>query len=193
MEEIATATDASARTLLGFELPRCPASGQPGPALGEVAHRLGLVKLDWSFLAPHLIFDARQYRRVRLWRDEHWEAVLLCWLPGQRTTVHDHAGSTGVSKVLMGGLHEVRYAWEPGHAPVAIGSQGLLTGEVTTEQVSTIHDVSNETHYPAASFHLYSPPLTVLGAYDRVGGTRYVVDVTDSPAVQVGGDPRLGA
>ena len=59
--------------LLGTELPACPPDGQPSDVLLQVGRDLKrcLEREAWQVLAPHLVFDPRQYRRVRLWRDEH--------------------------------------------------------------------------------------------------------------------------
>jgi predicted metal-dependent enzyme (double-stranded beta helix superfamily) len=159
-----------------------------------VARRIRIGRDGWRLLAPHLAFDSRQYRRVRLWRDEHWEALVLCWLPGQHTQIHDHGGSTGVAYTLSGTLHESRYRWPgPGASLESHSCGDQAAGAHGLELADTIHEVSNETPFPAASLHLYSPPLTALGAYHLTGGQRREVDVTDRPEVVVGGDPTLPA
>lgn len=182
----------TAESLLGFSLPPCPPDGQPADVLRDVAVRMTLGREAWDQIAPYLVFDPRQYRRVRLWRDADWEALLLCWLPGHHTAIHDHGGSQGVAYNIMGTLHEVRYDWDgPGSDLRHVACTDVTVGGYGLELSRTIHEVANETAFPAASLHLYSPPLTTLGAYDLVGGNRREVDVTDSPEVQVGGDPRL--
>jgi hypothetical protein len=146
----------------------------------------------WEILAPHLGFDARQYRRVRLYRGPEWEALLLCWLPGQATSVHDHGGSVGVSVVLTGTIAEVRYVRRADSVPLAVAGRGECgPGAAAVELPDTIHEMRNESPHPAVSLHMYSPPLTVLGAHDPALGTRWEVPVADSPDVQVGGNPKL--
>lgn len=145
----------------------------------------------WGLLAPHLGFDARQYRRVRIYRNAEWEALLLCWLPDQATNVHDHGGSVGVSVVLSGSLVEVRYE-RRGEGPLSLAGHASCPAEsAAVEQVDTIHQLRNDSRLPAISLHMYSPPLTLLGAHDPALGTRWEVPVADSPDVQVGGNPNL--
>lgn len=159
--------------------------------LAEFARSFRLAPAAWEALAPHLGFDPRQYRRVRLYRNGEWEALLLCWLPGQATAVHDHGGSVGVSVVLSGTLVEVRYE-KRGEGPLAIAGRAECPPEsAAVEQVATIHEIRNESRQPAVSLHMYSPPLTRLGAHDPALGTRWEVPVADSPDVQVGGNPKL--
>ena len=107
----ATGGTLSAESLLGFALPPRPPEGHTPAELHAIAQRLQLGRRAWQVLAPYLIFDPRSYRRVRLWRDDDWEALVLCWLPGQHTAIHDHGASTGLAYVLMGTLHEARYEW----------------------------------------------------------------------------------
>lgn len=194
IESLVRGADLSDKELLGFALPELPVGGHSTEALHGIGARMAgaLGRSAWACLAPQLVFDPRQYRRVRLWRNASWEALLLCWLPGHHTTIHDHGGSTGVSLVLMGALHEARYSWEGEGCPLRpAGCGDLSAGEVTYELDDTIHEISNESAAPSASLHLYSPPLEVLGAYDMFEGRRREVPVADRPAVQVGGDPDL--
>jgi predicted metal-dependent enzyme (double-stranded beta helix superfamily) len=176
----------------GLVLPQRPPEGHRMEDLHELARRACFGPEAWAVLAPHLAFDARQYRRVRLFRNEHWEGLLLCWLPGQQTCVHDHGGSVGLSFVLAGTLTEER--WDlagEGRPLTCLGTGVQARGEAAVEQVETIHRVSNHSCEPAISLHVYSRPLSVLGAHDLDLGTRWEVSVADSPDVQIGGDPTL--
>ena len=177
---------------LGLSLPVRPARGHSSDDLARLACGMTLSPDAWSQLAPFLAFDARQYRRVRLFRDHDWEALLLCWLPGQQTSVHDHGGSVGISLVLSGVLRETRWTCAGAGQPLASCGTGECRPPLAmVEQVDTIHRVQNDSAEPAVSLHLYSPPLRVLGAHDLALGTRWEVPVADSPDVQVGGDPGL--
>ena len=177
---------------IGLALPPLPKGGHDPAQLVALARRLAIGCEAWSQLAPYIAFDARSYRRVRLFRDADWEGLLLCWLPGQATAVHDHGGSTGLSFVLSGTLTEERWRREGEGRPLAtLGSGTQGRGDAAVELLDTIHRVSNKSDEPAVSLHVYSPPLRVLGAHDVDAGTRWEVPVADSPEVQVGGDPNL--
>jgi cysteine dioxygenase len=189
---IASPAWSSPQALLGSALPARPAAGHETADLVDLARRLELQPEAWSALAPYLQFDARQYRRVRLFRNDQWEGLLLCWLPGQGTSLHDHGGSVGVSLVLAGDIRENRYASEAAGGPLVVrGTEVATAGSASVELADTIHEMSNCGTGPAITLHLYSPPLTVLGAHDPATGARWEVPVADSPNVQVGGDPKL--
>lgn len=191
----ATGFDAAALpAVLGSALPPSPPGGHDARDLVDLARRLKLQPEGWAAIAPYISFDRRQYRRVRLFREEHWEALLLCWLPGQGTSVHDHGGSVGVSLVLAGEIRERRWVRAGAPGPLELrGTETASEGSSTVELVETIHEMQNVGSTPAITLHLYSPPLTILGAHDPATGERWEVPVAESPDIQIGGDPRLEA
>lgn len=172
----------------------------PGPRSGAIAARdagrllSGLAKAvpDWALLGPHVRFDPRGYVRNRLFRDADWELLLLCWLPGQKTVVHDHGGAWGAVRILVGGLLERRYSWRGTGKPLAFDSERACDGAVVLpEPVETVHQNENVSALPAISLHLYSPPLSVLNSYDVATGERRAVKLLRGPSTAVGGNPRL--
>ena len=59
----------------------------------------------WRHLETHTVAD-RHY--VRLGRDPHLEAWLICWMPSQDTGLHDHDLSSGAVRVVRGRIAEER-------------------------------------------------------------------------------------
>ena len=170
----------------------CPATlgwplseGHPGgPTKDEqrgLLAALGTTTLDWSTLGPHLAFDPSGYVRRRLFLNNSWEILLLCWLPGQHTAVHDHGASWGSTLVLLGDLIETTYRWHGRGLPVEkTGDNHLGEHQITVETQDTIHVVSNRSATPAVSLHLYSPPLKYLHAYDLESGEQNYVEPSES-------------
>lgn len=133
-------------------------------------------EVNWTLLGPHIEFDVRAYLRKRIYQDADWEMLLLCWLPGQKTLIHDHGGSKGVSVVMSGELTEVRYNWK-GHGSKLSkkGTRSLKKSDFAVEYNDTIHMVENRGGVPAISLHLYSPPLLIFNAFEGETGYRYPV------------------
>ena len=157
----------------------------------SLAKGVDLAALD---LKAYRRFQEECYARNTVLLNEHVELVVICWLPGQHTVIHDHGVSRGVSVVVTGTLHEARYTID--HAKNGLMGTGccdLEPGEFAVELSDTIHELGNESPYPAASLHLYSPPLVTLGAYDLHGGGRRDIAVADRPDIVVGGDPSIDA
>jgi predicted metal-dependent enzyme (double-stranded beta helix superfamily) len=122
-------------------------------------------------------YDSVSYKRNVLYRDEELEILLICWMPGQKTPVHDHPDQGCLVRVLAGELHEtlynlgVRYAsaddkqsyFDHGypegtlraakHRSIGQGAVSYLCGD------RGVHRLWNKSEAPAMSMHVYSPPL----------------------------------
>lgn len=62
---------------------------------------------DWRKYAK---FDKYKYTRNLVHEGNgKFNLMLLCWAPGNQSTIHDHANAHCFVKVLAGGLREVRF------------------------------------------------------------------------------------
>ncbi|GAA1675700.1 cysteine dioxygenase family protein [Fodinicola feengrottensis] len=128
----------------------------------------------WQSLL-HYSTDERWYAQLE--SNPYYDAWLLSWTPGQTTELHDHGGSSGAFTVLTGSLREVvlaaglpRHVDRPAGSTVTFGSK-------------YIHDVGHAGHGPAASLHVYSPPLSTMNYYaiDRGEVLRTRTEATETP------------
>lgn len=158
----------------------------PTPALTEDA-LYGLVArlaIDSALLAPHIHFKATGYSRNVLYRDERFEAICLCWEPGQTSSVHNHGGSYGVIYVYEGALQvdtfrRVDDGSQPGEADLAaMVTLHAPAGALMLDRVGSIHKLSNphhETRRRTVSLHFYAGPLDTMEVFDPA--TRHVRSV----------------
>src|SRR5437879_13472911 len=58
------------------------------------------VRVDTASLAPYLLFDPMHYTRNLVYECPRFELLALCWEPGQKSAIHNHAG---------------QQCWLPGH------------------------------------------------------------------------------
>lgn len=58
----------------------------------------------------HIKFTSDHYNRVRLYENEFFEILLICWDIGQCSPIHNHAENGCVLKMVEGELLEERYA-----------------------------------------------------------------------------------
>ncbi|MCG3041905.1 cysteine dioxygenase family protein [Streptomyces sp. S1A] len=119
--------------------------------------------------------DPERYRQHLLHAeaDGSFSVVALVWLPGQRTSVHDHV-SWCVTGVHQGEEHERRYRLLPADSP---GGRARLTatGDVVNPQGSVcgfappgdIHRVWNGGSDKAVSIHVYGADVSRLGSSVR--------------------------
>ncbi|MFC9464858.1 cysteine dioxygenase family protein [Streptomyces coelicoflavus] len=116
--------------------------------------------------------DADRYRQHVLHAEEDggFSIVSLVWLPGQRTSIHDHV-SWCVTGVHRGREHERRYELIPGD-PVGrlvptrdvVNEQGQVCGFAPP---GDIHRVWNGGTGKAISLHVYGADITRLGTSIR--------------------------
>ncbi len=167
---------------LGWPLPESSATGPSKEEQRALLAALGTTKVDWGVFGQHLAFDASApYVRRRLFLNNEWEILLLNWLPGQKTAIHDHGESWGATLVLMGELMERQYRWHGAGLPMEVREENALgTRQVTVETQDTIHTVANQGAVPAVSLHLYSPPLRYLHAYELESGEKHHIEPSES-------------
>ena len=98
---------------------------------------------------------------TRLLADEHHEAWLLTWLPGQGTRWHDHGGSAGAFAVLQGSLVERTAVHGDVRGP------GTSTGAARPTRSGATTSTASSTRGPdpAVSLHVYAPRLEVQHDY----------------------------
>jgi predicted metal-dependent enzyme (double-stranded beta helix superfamily) len=95
--------------------------------------------------------------------------LVLTWLPGQSTGLHDHGGSAGAFAVLEGTLDESVVVPDRQHDRpwLTTRARGYAAGALRSFGPRHLHDVEAR-HAPAISLHVYAPALTVM--------TRYILD-----------------
>jgi predicted metal-dependent enzyme (double-stranded beta helix superfamily) len=131
---------------------------EPGE-LRAVAEDLAARPDLWQGLVRH---DENERVYVRLHRDHHLDAWLICWVAAQETGLHDHDVSSGAVRVMDGRLTEFRLVLgEPDLDEVA-----YAPGEGFCFDASRIHDVRHAGTAPAVSLHVYSPPIWRMGYYE---------------------------
>jgi cysteine dioxygenase len=140
------------------------------PTLAEVSEWLCAVVVTEDELRPHVSFKEGTYARHRVRLSDHAELLVLCWRPGQRTPIHDHAGSFGAVRVLRGVMWETIFELEGDRGLAYARSREWLPGELTGADVPDIHQLGNPdiSGQDLVTLHLYAPPLTSLNVY-KVG------------------------
>jgi cysteine dioxygenase len=155
---------------LGRLVERLKRMGAP-PAFEELSALLGGVEVTAEELRPYVSFKEGTYARHRVHLGEHAEVLVLCWRPGQRTPIHDHAGSYGAVRVLRGVMWETIFELGGEGGGLAYSSSREWTpGHVTGADVPDIHQLGNPdvSGQDLVTLHLYAPPLTSLNVY-KVG------------------------
>jgi cysteine dioxygenase len=134
------------------------------------------LEIDSCLLAPHIQFAEDRYARNVLFRDEKFEAVCLCWEPGQGTAVHNHGGSYGVVFVFEGELTVDCYVrLDDGSVPDQADLHCSVTalcpkGSLLLDRRHSIHRLVNRGDRRAVSLHFYAGPLDTMELFDLETG-----------------------
>ena len=116
---------------------------------------------------PHLVFGTDTYRRNLVHAGPGYQALVLCWRNGQRSPIHDHAGSSCGLRVLAGVAVETVFERTRAGMVYAARSHVHAPGSVCATQDADIHQVSNlaDDGGDLVTLHVYSPPLLNMGTY----------------------------
>lgn len=162
---------------------------EPVPDPARVADLLAHARPGLEALRPWIAFDPDRYARRRLFRNQRFELILMCWGDGQFTPVHDHDGQSGWITVIDGTLTVQEYdrLWgprdltrasadelsRPGSVPLAPARRLVVPAGTSIAEAAapeTIHRVGPDSGR-ALSLHLYAGPLRSLLTFDPEAGT----------------------
>jgi cysteine dioxygenase len=88
---------------------------------------LAEMQLSAEALAPYTLWSSERYTRNLIYRDDWFEVIALCWLPGQRTPIHTHNGQLGWVTVVQGELvcRDYRFVRPSVVGPTSVGPSSL--------------------------------------------------------------------
>lgn len=154
-----------------LELVRAPVGTVTHARLQDVFARL---ELDEELVERRTRFTTRAYARNLVCRTPEVELLVLCWRPGQRSTIHDHAGSLNAVRVHRGALASRLFApvvgAAAGRGPVTLASEEVVpAGGLTGLDRGGIHQLANLSADDLVTVHAYAPPLTAVTVYSTDG------------------------
>lgn len=135
--------------------------------LDELVRKLQQLNIDLDDVRDWVHFGPDRYRRNLMFEGSGFQALVLCWLNGQRSPIHDHEGSTCGVKVLRGTLTETIFDRTANGQIIARRSRELREGSVCGSQDADIHQISNlqDDGTELVTLHIYSPPLNTFNIY----------------------------
>ena len=136
-----------------------------GPAkMRDILERLVISAEEMRVYA---LFSDKRYARNLVHKTAQFEIMIMCWHAGQRSSIHDHAGSLGGLKILHGALTESLFEKAPNGMIKSLTSSDYAVGATRVEETSLIHQISNlqSENSRAISVHVYVPPLIRMNVY----------------------------
>jgi hypothetical protein len=124
--------------------------------LREVVDTLAAEPELWQ---RHVQFAAGERHYESLYRDEHVDVWVLCWVTDNDTGWHDHDTSSGAVRVVQGAIAESNPRFSGEHLVSEMPEGTTFSfGPDHIHRLSTVEDGS-------VTLHAYSPPLWRLGQY----------------------------
>ncbi len=123
-----------------------------------------------ELIQEHIRFQEGQYARNLVCRTPKFDMLVLCWKPGQVTSIHDHAGSLNVTRVFGGELTSRLFAESdrpgPGRCLVKKKVEERLSAHaVACVDIGEIHPLANESASELVTLHFYARPLKDITVY----------------------------
>ena len=140
-------------------------SANIGPEdMDDILRRVVVAAAD---IQQHARFSDLKYARNLVHKTDRFEVMVMCWHSGQRSSIHDHAGSLGGLKVLQGELTESLFDKAPNGMIKSLTSADYGAGAIRVEETALIHQISNlqGDNGKSISLHVYVPPLTRMNVY----------------------------
>lgn len=121
-------------------------------------------------------FADGSYTRNLVCRTPRFDLLVLCWRPGQHTSIHDHAGSRNVTRVLRGvctarEFQLARGVTRHGATVRMLDEERLEAGRRTAVERGSIHQLANGADEELITVHLYARPLDAINTYSPVDGS----------------------
>src|SRR5881296_2520188 len=128
--------------------------------LPELRRLISNLKPEPAEIEPYILFTENRYARNLVYKCEDFECLVLCWRPGQRSPIHDHANSICAVYTVDGVLSSDNYRKTANGHIRADYSEDFKPGSVLSIQTTEIHQVSNlQEASSLISLHFYLGPL----------------------------------
>lgn len=144
-------------------------------AYGGILARYAVPSHD---LEPYFRWNSRHYTRTCINRNEDFELLVICYEPGQRTSIHDYDSQTAWIHPVIGEVVEERYAALPGGGIKLTKEIHLHPGtDDSLTNGKSIHRFVNLGPDRAVTLNLYAKPMRKWRVYDEVTGTPSIAPV----------------
>ncbi len=148
----------------------------PDPA--AYAETLARYAVPGRDLEPYIRWNARHYTRNCVVRNDDFELLVICYEPGQRTSIHDYDSQTAWVHVVQGEVLEERFDIAPSGAVKLLRESNLKPGAVETlSSGNSIHRFTNQGPGRAVTLNLYAKPMSKWRVYDEGTSLAGVVSV----------------
>jgi len=140
-----------------------------GPNVHDMMEQYITKNQDWK---EYVNFNEHKYCRNLVGANDILELIVLCWLPGQVSPIHNHAGQHCWAAVLEGNIQETHFHFADTHSAYGKGPlEEVETAVYNAGNVSYISDdIALHVLKPVngqcgVTLHLYSKPIAECNIY----------------------------
>jgi cysteine dioxygenase len=108
---------------------------------------------DWK---KYVNYYKETYMKNLIYKDKNIEMLLLCWLPGQQSKIHNHPKNGCLMKILQGNIKEITYDQYNGKILTKNLCPTNYVGYI--DDSKCVHKMINNTENKCVTLHIYSPP-----------------------------------
>lgn len=144
---------------------------EQGPDEGGYLNILQRIAIPIEAFLERCTWNKKHYTRNCLARNKDFELLLICYEPGQSTSIHDYATEEAWVHPVIGSLVEERFQPPAGGMLRKVSSAKLDPASFSyLDNGRSIHRYSNNFDVRAASLNLYARPLRHWKVYDERSG-----------------------
>jgi cysteine dioxygenase len=107
---------------------------------------------DWKY---YINFNEENYKKNLVFRNKYIEAFVVCWLPGQKTKIHNHSENGCIFKILEGNMEEIKY--DSKNLKILTKNKVIKNDIRYIDNSIGLHKMINNDE-KTVSLHIYSPP-----------------------------------
>jgi cysteine dioxygenase len=127
--------------------------------ISSIKSHLSNTDIDTNDVTDYVRFESGGYSRNRIIKTDRFEVLVLCWKPGQKSKIHNHADSICAFKVIKGALTNTNYLQEGDNMCFTSAHKLSLSQHTVLSGVDNFHELANDYPGNAVSIHFYSPPI----------------------------------
>lgn len=122
-------------------------------------------------LEAYFRWNSRHYTRTCISRNEDFELLLICYEPGQRTSIHDYDSQMAWIHPVMGEVYEELFTFHPVHGlELESGTLLKLGNDDALLHGSAVHRFENRGPERAVTLNLYARPVSKWRVYHEGTG-----------------------
>lgn len=144
---------------------------QKGPGRRGYLEVLERIRIPEQEFLPYCRWNDKHYTRNCIARTAEFELLLICYEPGQRTSIHDYATEEAWVHPVSGAVIEERYEAGPDGPLRKVSSAKLDPGSFSyLHNGRSIHRYVNPAGARSITLNLYARPLQNWKVYDERSG-----------------------